>query len=98
MTRLGDTTAAFASAGKRTSGSVIVMSTRTCPPSGVIVSIVPTGTPSTITWLSGNSADASVKYALMCLTPVCVATTETLAATSTASTQARSVRISSPLG
>ena len=89
MTRLGDTTAAFASAGSRTSGSVIVMSTRTWVPSGVIASIVPTGTPSTITWLCGNSAEALVKYALTRLPATGVPATQTPAATRTTSTEAR---------
>ena len=86
MTRLGDTTAAFASAGSRTSGSVIVMSTRTWVPSGVIASIVPTGTPSTITWLSGNSAEALVKYARDLPARTGCARTQTPAASSTTST------------
>ena len=65
---------------------MIVMSTRTWVPSGVTLSIEPTGTPSTSTWLSSNSAEALLKYAVTCLPPPWPVSTQMPAAMSTAST------------
>ncbi len=94
VTRLGETTAALSSAGSCTDESVIVMSTRTLSPSGVILLIVPIATPFICTALSSNSADALLKYAVSVRPLPILPTCHTPAATSTAITPTSATMVS----